>query len=115
MNRGRRHNSYFRSWSRGHATRRAASRTCLIIHGTWAVNSPWWQPDGDFHNYLLTGVRPDLYNTADAFFWSGGYSDQARQIAADDVSVWVKNRSLNGLYPFCHSHGGNLAMLGTYT
>jgi hypothetical protein len=44
-----------------------AGDTTLLIHGTWAQNSPWWQPGGDFHTYILQSVRPDLYSKPDRF------------------------------------------------
>src|SRR5438309_12022564 len=37
-----------------------AGHTTMLIHGTWAQNSPWWQPGGDFLTSILQSVRPDL-------------------------------------------------------
>lgn len=85
----------------------------LIVHGTFARSSSWWQPGGDFHSYLRQEVRPGLYSAADRFDWSGGYSDRARAVAAADLRAWIDERELQGLDLFCHSHGGNAAMLGT--
>ena len=85
----------------------------LIVHGTFARSSSWWQPRGDFHSYLRQEIRPGLYSAADRFDWSGGYSDRARAAAAADLRAWVDERELQGLDLFCHSHGGNAAMLGT--
>ncbi len=89
------------------------SRTSLLVHGTWAKNEPWWQPGGDFHSYVRAGVRPDLYNAADRFDWSGGYSDAARARAAAELETWVRQRSLAGLDVFAHSHGANVTMFAT--
>src|ERR671922_410643 len=97
-------------------TRRGAAGpadTTMIIHGTWAADSPWWQPGGDFHTYILQNVRPDLYNKPDRFGWSGGYSDAARTLAAQDLILWVNQRNEQGLDLITHSHGGNVAMQAT--
>ena len=103
------------------------TRTTVIVHGTWAANSPWWQPAGDFFVYL-TGTLPPLartapfpplpnwdapYGAADYFRWTGGYSDGARSQAAQDLSQWVLGHNAAGLDLVTHSHGGNVAFLAT--
>lgn len=90
-----------------------AADTTMLIHGTWAADSPWWQPGGDFHTYILQNVRPDLYNQPDRFGWSGGYSDAARTLAAQDLVQWVNQHGEQGLDLITHSHGGNVAMQAT--
>ena len=92
----------------------APAHTSLIVHGTWARSSPWWQPGGDFHTYLLNNVAPDLYNAADAFAWSGGYSDAARLLGAEDLVAWANAHAAHGLNLYAHSHGGNVAFLATH-
>jgi hypothetical protein len=103
------------------------SHTTVIVHGTWAASSPWWQPGGDFFKYL-TGILPPLartspfppvphwdapYGAPDYFGWSGGYSDAARAQAAQELSQWVTGHSAAGLDLVTHSHGGNVAFLAT--
>ena len=90
------------------------AHTSLLIHGTFARNSEWWQPGGDFHTYLLNNVRPDLYSEADRFDWSGGYSDQARALAADQLHRWITSKGLPQPTLFSHSHGGSVAMLASH-
>jgi hypothetical protein len=87
------------------------SNTSLIVHGTWARTETWWQPGGDFHDYLLNSVDGTLYAGSDRYEWSGGYSDQARAIAALELVDWTMQ--MNWYQPdlFTHSHGGNVAML----
>ena len=92
---------------------RRRSRTSLLVHGTFARNTTWWQPGGDFHEYLLDEVRPDLYGASDRFDWSGGWSDAARALGAADLRAWVAARGLDGLSLFTHSHGGSIAMLAS--
>jgi hypothetical protein len=90
------------------------AHTSLLIHGTFARNSLWWQPGGDFHTYVLNNVRPDLYSGADRFDWSGGYSDQARALAADQLHLWIASKGLPQPGLFTHSHGGSVAMLASH-
>ena len=94
-------------------SRRKRTRTSTIIHGTWASGSPWWQPGGDFWNYLRNNVDPNLYGAQDRFGWTGGYSDAARALAGTDLDDWVQQHNLGGLDLYAHSHGGNVAMLAT--
>ena len=94
-------------------SRRKPSRTSLMVHGTFAKNSDWWQPGGDFHEFIRRTVRPDLYGANDRFDWSGGYSDDARAMAATDLRDWVNVHNLAGLDIFAHSHGANVAMLAS--
>jgi hypothetical protein len=93
---------------------RRASRTSLLVHGTFARSSAWWQPGGDFHDFLRDEVRPDLYGAADRFDWSGGWSEAARALGAVDLRTWVEVRGLGGLALFTHSHGGSVAMLASH-
>jgi hypothetical protein len=92
---------------------RPSAHTSLLVHGTWAANEQWWKADGDFHSYLLSGIRPDLYAKADAFSWSGIYSDAARAIAATELRNWLAGRNIQTPYLLTHSHGGSVAMLAT--
>lgn len=89
------------------------AHTSLMVHGTLARRNSWWQPGGDFHDYVLQNVDTSLYAGGDRFEWSGGYSDAARALGAIDLLGWMKNRSLQGLDLFTHSHGGSAAMLAT--
>lgn len=102
-----------RSSGRAASARGAASHTAMLIHGTWALSATWWQPGGDFHSYLLQTLRPDLYNTDKRFAWSGGYSDAARALGANDLVTWANTYNEQGLALFTHSHGGSVAMLAS--
>jgi hypothetical protein len=98
--------------SSGHAAGAAGADTAMLVHGTWGLDATWWQPGGDFHSYLKT-LRLDLYSQPDRFAWSGGYSDDARSLGADDLERWVNVHREEGLDLFTHSHGGNVAMLAS--
>jgi hypothetical protein len=94
-------------------TRGSSAHTSLLVHGTWAANEQWWKPGGNFHSYLLNGIRPDLYAGADAFSWSGIYSEAARAIAAIELQGWLAGHGIQNPYLLTHSHGGSVAMLAT--
>jgi len=96
------------------AARHNPSHTSTLVHGTFARQSTWWQPGGEFHTYLLNSVRPDLYSASDRFDWSGGYSDRARADGARKLVAWAEARNLDGLDLFTHSHGGSVAMLASH-
>jgi hypothetical protein len=95
---------------------RKPSHTSTIIHGTWAADSPWWQPvpAGDFWHYIHDNVDGSLYGASDRFQWTGGYSDLARSQGGDKLFNWVKAHQLDGLDVFTHSHGGSVAMLANH-
>jgi hypothetical protein len=90
-------------------------RTSMLIHGTWARNNAWYQPpNGDFWSYVDHNVRNDLYSQPDFYRWSGGYSDGARDLAADELATWINTKQENGITLFTHSHGGSVAMLASF-
>lgn len=97
------------------AAHAGSTHTSLLVHGTFARQYSWWKSGGDFHTYLVSSVRNDLYSGGDAFEWSGGYSDNARSIGAADLVQWVAGHNLMGLDLFAHSHGGSVVMLASNT
>jgi len=101
--------------SRTRRSTRRGSRTSLIVHGTWARSSAWWQPPGGgFWRYVHDSVDASLYGAQDRFEWSGGYSDAARALGGADLRAWVQQHQLQGLDLFTHSHGGSVAMLANH-
>ena len=89
------------------------ARTSLLVHGTFARTDTWWQPGGEFHTYLLDAVLPDLYDQPDRFEWSGGYSDAARVLAAQDLEAWAQSHALRDSLLMGHSHGANVIFIVT--
>ncbi len=91
----------------------------VIIHGTFAMNSAWYQPEGDFHDYIRTKVYPDVYSGQDFFFWSGRYAlaeNQLRTIwrqAAKKLVSWVTAHPATTLRLIAHSHGNNVVNMAT--
>jgi hypothetical protein len=94
-------------------TQGSSTHTSVLVHGTWAADEQWWKPGGDFHSYVLNGCRPDLYANADAFSWSGGYSEYARSVAAPELQAWLAGHTIQNPYLLTHSHGGSVVMLAT--
>lgn len=92
-----------------------SAHTSAIIHGTWARGQSWWQPGGDFHNYILNKVDSSVYAGTDRFEWSGGYSNSARCLGAQDLCDWMQRKGLSSPDFFTHSHGGSVVMLANHT
>jgi hypothetical protein len=92
-----------------------ATSGLMLIHGTnFPPARPTWSVPGTgpLFNYIRS-IRPDLYGKSDYFRWEGGYSDYAREVAADNLINWVHSRSLRGIDGVTHSHGGNVLMAAT--
>lgn len=90
----------------------AATRSTMLIHGTWARANTWWQPGGDFHTFLLPW-RPDLFGDSDRFEWTGGYSAAARSLAASELLTWIGGHPGGSWRLITHSHGGSVAFLAS--
>jgi hypothetical protein len=95
--------------SETHAANPSNSLT-IIVHGTWAKTSRWWQQGGNFWNYI-NALVPDLYNGSAPYSWSGANSDTERVSAATDLIAWVQRNPTHSLRIIAHSHGGNICLL----
>ena len=84
----------------------------IIIHGTWAATSTWWQRGGNFWNYV-NGITGNVYGGKDAFSWSGANDHKERVKAASDLVTWVGSHPCTNLDIISHSHGGNVSFLAT--
>src|SRR3990167_9177572 len=84
----------------------------IIIHGTWAATSTWWQRGGNFWNYV-NGITGNVYGGKDAFSWSGANDHKERVKAASDLVTWVGSHPCTNLDIISHSHGGNVCFLAT--
>lgn len=89
------------------------SNTAVITHGTFASNTTWWRPGGTLYGYL-DGLAPPLHLHTAGFRWSGIYSPQGRDSAADQLVAWVAAENLNRPDLFAHSHGVTVANLATH-
>ena len=92
--------------------RHRKSNTAVITHGTFAANSDWYQPGGDFYQ-ALAAKRPDLHVHDQSFKWTGSYSKEARAADAVLLEQWISDQGLTRPDFFAHSHGGTVAHLAT--
>ena len=99
--------------TRRRPARRGRGQTITLVHGTFASDAEWYQPPGGSFFTYIKGLRPDLYNAADFFSWSGGYSDGARAQGAADLKAWVDGHNEAGLDIMGHSHGANVILRAT--
>jgi hypothetical protein len=92
--------------------RRRKSNTAVITHGTWAADSRWYRPGGDFYA-AVSANRPDLHLHDASFTWTGAYSKRARSADARLLQQWLDDQGLGKPDFFAHSHGGTVANLAT--
>lgn len=86
------------------------SKVSTMIHGTRGWKGDWWEPDGDFHQFILSNYRDNLYQEGAPFSWSGAYSKFQRQLASTRFQKWCGSMAMNGVQSvFGHSYGGEVA------
>lgn len=86
----------------------------LLVHGTFAYAEDWWYPGGEFHGYIKTHVRSNLYDHGDPFLWSGRYKAKDRRVAAARLADWLDAKGMMGLdCMLAHSYGGAVALQST--
>jgi hypothetical protein len=81
-----------------------------IIHGTAAYAGAWWTPTGDFHRYLKGTVSRDLYSDGQYYQWSGKYSPEHREVAAQRLVHWAAPYGGRLRRVFAHSYGGIIVL-----
>ncbi|MCF6148938.1 MAG: hypothetical protein E3K37_09785 [Candidatus Kuenenia sp.] len=84
----------------------------MIIHGTWAATSTWWQEGGNFWNYI-NGITGNVYGGKDVFSWSGANKHKDRIKAAHHLIDWINTHPCTHLDIIAHSHGGNVCLFAT--
>jgi pimeloyl-ACP methyl ester carboxylesterase len=86
-----------------------SDRVALLVHGTWAPESPWTLPDSP-----LCRTLRNAHFVPRVFEWTGKNSVRARAAASDELAAEL--RSIYDAAPDCeivvisHSHGGNVAL-----
>ncbi|MDP9412774.1 MAG: alpha/beta hydrolase [Pseudomonadota bacterium] len=82
-----------------------------LVHGTFASEAPWANPEGLFHRTLAREM-PDA--AVDRFNWSGRNSHEARAAAgvelAEHSAALLEAHSRERLLLVGHSHGGNVIL-----
>lgn len=90
------------------------ARCSITIHGTWAWRGDWWYPGGNFHSFVASTFRPNLYAGGAPFSWSGGYFRKSRKKAAQRLARWAADIAGGQLdTAFAHSYGGGIALMST--
>lgn len=90
----------------------AGTLVSTMIHGTRGYMGHWWQPEGDFFDFIRRPYRPNLYTGGARFDWSGKWSRQHRERAGQRFNEWARDDNVvpNGLQTvFAHSYGGEIA------
>jgi uncharacterized membrane protein YhaH (DUF805 family) len=89
----------------------SADTATILIHGTFARNAIWTEPDEVIASALRQMARrPKLFR----FIWSGGNSHLARIRAAMDLRreiASIAQDGFTGIHLVGHSHGGTVALL----
>lgn len=83
---------------------------CILVHGTFAPNADWIEPDSRFVEGLSKELGRPLFGIP--WHWSGRNSHAARLHAGHRTAAWLRARHKR--YPaerpviIAHSHGGNV-------
>lgn len=80
----------------------------ILVHGTFAPNSPWTLPNHDLRKLLERNVEP---TSVVRFVWSGENSHKARLKAASELEAFISQMPTEEtlhLNFIAHSHGGNV-------
>jgi len=88
------------------------NKMTIIIHGTWAATSEWWQKGGNFWEYV-NGITGDVYAGDTPFSWSGANKHEDRVKGAHELMEWVSKNPTAELDIITHSHGGNVSLLAS--
>ncbi|MBI2344769.1 hypothetical protein HYV10_01710 [Candidatus Dependentiae bacterium] len=77
---------------------------CIIIHGTWAKNESWYQPEGDFfYEIEIANQYLGLVDEVVSFSWSGKLGDLAQREAGQQLAEKILGYDFVILIG--HSHG----------
>jgi len=84
----------------------------ILVHGTFAQNSSWFKPRGDFYNIIFhEALKKNLVVVP--FLWSGQLSHNARIEAAERLANTILSYLDKNITLIGHSHGGNIINLST--
>lgn len=91
----------------------ANNKICILIHGTWAANSNWHKPGGEFYETLKEKFSKQKIKLIN-FNWSGTLSYEKRQLAgqrlADLIDSYPQTTTITLV---THSHGGNVGIVAS--
>ncbi|KKP35968.1 MAG: hypothetical protein UR26_C0001G0012 [candidate division TM6 bacterium GW2011_GWF2_32_72] len=88
----------------------------LVVHGTWAQNTPWWASDQPFAQQLLEGSKFIGKKMAESigFKWSGELNHEDREAAAKELVKLIERfDSKTKIICVSHSHGTNIVNMAS--
>lgn len=87
-----------------------APSACIIIHGTWAQNESWCQPQGDFFKAVYRCAQETkIVDQIVSFPWSGKLSYHFQMEAAERLQQLIE--LYDSVILIGHSHGATVAIL----
>lgn len=81
----------------------------IIVHGTFAATSTWWQPGSNFWAHVNSFTQ-NVYSGLSPFFWTGNNNHRDRVKGAHDLHSWCQKHSSGEIDIIAHSHGGNICL-----
>lgn len=82
----------------------------ILVHGTFATESPWCHPEGKFYQ-LLEKQAHERDDIVVPFNWSGKLTNTARLKAAESLAKVILSYSKEKVTLIGFSHGGNVINL----
>ena len=85
----------------------------ILIPGTFATNSSWWQPGGNFFQELEQQANKNDHVVV-PFYWSGALGTTARIQAAELLAkLLLSYAEKEPIIVIAHSHGGNVVNIAS--
>ncbi len=89
-----------------------ATSACIIIHGTWAHDESWYQPQGDFFKAVYRCAQETkMVDQIVSFSWSGKLSYFFQMEAAKNLVALIEK--YDWVILIAHSHGATVAILAS--
>lgn len=90
----------------------SATSACIIIHGTWAQDESWYQPEGDFFKGVYRCAQETkIVDQVVAFSWSDKLSYYFQMEAARRLQKFIEKYEFVILIG--HSHGATVGILAS--
>ena len=90
-----------------------ANAIIILIHGTWANESPWYLPGDGFFECLQAHVAKQGASVV-PFCWSGNLNHASRRTAGTALVQLIKSYPADKpIVIIAHSHGGNVAIIAS--
>ena len=89
----------------------SSAHVCIVVHGTWAPQEPWYQPGGDFFQEIACAGE-DIFDEVISFTWSGNNNTKDRREAGKELAQLIEQYDLATIV--AHSHGATVAILASH-